>query len=111
MSELEEMLEKVLGDPRQMELIGGLASRLMGAGEKKGEAPSEPVPGLEPGMLESMGRIMSRLGQPNDKAALVAALSPYLGPERRSRLEKALRISRLAGIAGAALEEYGDGSV
>ena len=42
-----------------------------------------------------------------DKAALLSALAPYLQPERRARLQKALRLAGVLRIAGAALREEG----
>lgn len=108
MSELEDMIGKILGDPAEMERIAGLASQLMGGEEKKsGDKPAASL-GIDPGMLAGIGKIMSRAEKADDKTALLSALAPYLKPERRSKLEKAMRISRLARIAGMALEEYGD---
>ena len=46
------------------------------------------------------------------KAALLNALAPSLQPERRKKLEKALRLAQAARIAGIALDSFGgDGSV
>ena len=111
MSELEDMIGKILGDPASMERISGLASQLMGGGEEK-KAESEPLlPGLDPAMLSGIGKLMAGMNSDGGKAELVAALGPYLKPERRSKLEKAVKISRLAHVAGLALEEYGNGYV
>jgi len=108
-SELEDMIGKILSDPAQMERISGLASQLMGGGEEKKSEAAE-LPGLDPAMLYGIGRLIG-MDSGGGKAELVAALGPYLKPERRSKLEKAARISRLAHIAGLALEEYGNGHV
>ena len=104
MGELEDMPGKILGDPAEMEKIAGMASQLFGGGEEKG-TPSGPDMG---GMLEKLMRSSSGGGE---KAALVAALGPYLKPERRRKLEKALKISRLAGIAEIAMSGLGEGDV
>lgn len=107
MSEFEDMLGRILGDPAEMEKIAGLAAQLMGGDGGKssegGEAPDmgKMLSGLFSGELSSGG----------DKAALVEALGPYLKPQRRKKLEKALRIGRLAGLAERALKGMGDGDV
>ena len=105
MSEFEDMLGKILGDPAEMEKIAGLASRLMG-GEGGGEETKSP-----PDMTSMLGKLMGGGGSGGDKAALVAALGPYLKPERRRKLEKALRISRLAGMAEIAMKTMGEADV
>ncbi len=105
MSELEDMIGKILGDPSEMEKITQLASELFGGGE------SAEKPQSGPDMGKMLSGLMKSSSSGNDKAALVAALGPYLKPERRQKLEKALRISRLAGLAGLAMSEMGDGNV
>lgn len=106
MSEFEDMLGKILGDPAEMEKIADLASQFMGGGDGQGEEKkSSSGPDL--------GALFSKLSGASggDKAALVAALGPYLKPERRRKLEKALRISRLAGIAEIAMSGMGEADV
>lgn len=105
MSELEDMLGKILGDPGEMEKIAGLASQLFG-GEKEEQSASSG-----PDLAKMMGKLMQSSSGSGDKAALVAALGPYLKPERRRKLEKALQISRIAGMAGIAFSEMGDADV
>ena len=101
MEGFEEMLGKILSDPAEMGKIADLASSLM-SGEKDG-ADSRGTPELS--------SILGKLGGGGDKAALVEALGPYLKPERKKKLEKALRISRLAGMAEIAMQTMGDGDV
>ncbi len=105
MSELEDMIGKILGDPAQMERITQMAGRLMGEGAPaEDSSPNLPLAG-------GLGKLLSGLDGGGDKAGLAAALGPYLKPERRSKLEKAVRISRMARLAGLAMEEYGDGGL
>ena len=104
MSEFEDMLGKILGDPAEMEKIAGLASRILG-GDEGGEEKQ-----ASPDMASMLAKLMGG-GSGGDKAALVAALGPYLKPERRRRLEKALRISRLAGMAEIAMQSMGEEDV
>ncbi len=105
MSELEDMIGKILGDPGEMEKISQLASELFGGSDGAGEKKAEPDFG------KMLGGLMKSSSAGSDKAALVAALGPYLKPERQRKLEKALKISRLAGLAGLAMNEMGEGNV
>ena len=102
MGELEDMLGKILSDPGEMEKIAGLASKIMGGGDGEGGE------GMDMGKMLAM---LNGAGSGGDKAALVAALGPYLKPERRRKLERALKISTIAGIAGIAMKGMGEGDV
>ena len=101
MSEFEDKLHAILSDPAEMERISRLASELMGGG---GEAA--PAEGSDPDspLLRRLGGLLGGAGS-GDKTALLKALSPYLRPERRARLEKALRLAGLLRVAGTALRE------
>ena len=101
MSEIEDMLGKILSDPEEMAKISRLASSIFG------EEEDNKKPGGDMGAI--LGALMGKSGNSGNKAAFVEAIGPYLKPERRRRLEKALKISRIAGIAGIALNEWGEG--
>lgn len=100
MGELEDRLEAVLNDPRQMERIARMASTLMGGmgmGAGKGDGPGTGGGG-------EGGR-----GNEN-KRQLLSALSPFLSAGRQQRLERALRVAAAARLARAAMSEWGGGS-
>lgn len=100
MGELEDRLEAVLNDPRQMERIARMASSLMGGmgmGAGKGEGP-----GMGGGGEGGRGN--------ENKRQLVSALSPFLSAGRQQRLERALRVAAAARLARAAMSEWGGGS-
>ena len=100
MGELEDRLEAVLNDPRQMERIARMASTLMGGmgmGAGKGDGPGTGGGG-------DGGR-----GNEN-KRQLLSALSPFLSAGRQQRLERALRVAAAARLARAAMSEWGGGS-
>ena len=105
MNEIEDMLSKILSSPEEMEKLGKMASELFG-GEAQGDKKSASPMGDISAMLSSV--MGGKSG--SDKAALVKALSPYLKPERQRKLEKALKISRLAGMAEIAMQGMGDGN-
>ena len=86
MSEFEDKLNSVLGDP-----FGGLD--------------------IDPGLISRIGRLMNGDGDDN-KQRLLQAMEPYLSEKRRGKMDKALKIARLARIAKAAMgEEGGDGKL
>ena len=128
MSELEDRINSILGDPAQMEQIANLAKSLMG-----GDGPQEPGEnkagqstagglnqlaqglaggndlGLDPGMLMRIGRLMNagNTGS-SEKQALLEAMKPYLSEKRRAKMDRAMRMARLAKMAQLAIGELGE---
>ena len=109
MNDLEATLNALLADPKELEKLAGLAGKLLGGeggegGEGGGEAQGEKKgPDANP-----LSRLAGRFtGEKNDKGALVKALSPYLSPQRRARLERAVRLAGMLRLAGAAIQEFG----
>lgn len=119
MAEFEDMLNSILSSPKEMEKIMGLARELSGskpgqdqAPDPEPEKPSGGIPGLgdiNPGMMASLGRLIGRLENTKDdgKTALVRSMKPYLRPERREALDRAVKIARIAHVARAAIDELG----
>lgn len=119
MSELEDKLNSLLSDPEQFGKVAQMAKNLMdgGFGEKlsgmlggdpqQGEpAKQEPaVPDAD--MLAGLSRVMSAANAGSDKTALLEAMKPYLAEKRRGKVDRALKIARIARIAGAAFGENG----
>ena len=113
MSELEERINAVLGDPAQMEKITKMARSLMGGGGENSQstAPANPTSMLgELGLDgETMGRISrllsSQQSSPGAGQAMLEAMRPYLSDKRRQKVDKALKIARLAKLAGFAMGE------
>ena len=119
MGDFEEMLGSILSSPQDMEKIMGLARELSG-GEKASTpeperkpapeaAPSIPGLGdLNPKLLASLGQILGGLNAPGDnKAALIASMKPYVRPERREALDRALKIAKIARAARLVMGELG----
>ena len=118
MSEFEDRLNSILGDPAQMEKISHLAKTLMGGGEAPpAEEPGGPANpengelGLDPKLLMKLGRLMSRdSGHSSANRALLEAMRPYLSEKRRSRMDRALGLARLAKVAQLAMGELREDS-
>lgn len=99
MDSWEEQLGSILGDPEQMSRIADLARSLMGGGEPAGQPapPSMPDVGKLAAMLKGPGE------GGRDARALLEAMKPWLSEKRRAKLERAMKLSRMAKLAGFAL--------
>lgn len=99
MGELEERIEQLLNDPAQMARLGRLAQSLMGGEDPPTAAPNAGEPGPDPALLGRVARLMQAgAGEASDRDGLLRALAPYLSPDRRRRLERALRLARLGRV-------------
>ncbi|MBP3539569.1 MAG: hypothetical protein J6J62_06970 [Oscillospiraceae bacterium] len=124
MSELEDKINGILGDSEQMAKITELARSLMGgAGNEEGGSNHAPGNdndgaagalsefGLDAAALGKIGRLMSAgSAQSSNEQALLSAMRPYLTEKRRSKMDRAMKLAKLARIAKLALgETEGDG--
>ena len=116
MDGLEEKLGSFLSDPAAMEKLRELASALSGSMPDLGggfggsagpgaDSPGGPLGGGEGKLTELLGKVMGAYGAPSEATRLVAALGPWLQPERRERLEKALRVARFVRAARSVLPD------
>ena len=125
MGELEDKINSVLGDPEQLKKITKMAQSFMagsgtaekpdsgGAGDKLGDM-FKTLGGdgggmdIDPAMISRITRLMSSGGaERKQERALLEAMKPYMSEKRRSKMDKALRIAKLAGIAKLAMGELG----
>ena len=106
MGELEEQINRILSDPGQMEKLTGLASLLMG-GEGETAAPS-PAAGLDPGLLQKLGGALGG-GEAGREAALLEAMRPWLSQKRQHKMDRALKLAKMARLARLALDQMGGG--
>lgn len=122
MGELEDRINSILSDPSQMAEISKLAQSLMGGG---GEAPAgdesapgglgelarsllgggEETPAPDPALLQRLLRGAEGSGR---QQALLEAMKPYLSERRREKMDRAIKLARVARIARLAMGE-GDG--
>ena len=116
MSEFEDKINSILGNPAEMEKLTRLASRFLGGSreqEQSGtsvmEDSGEALGGIDTEMLKRLSRLMSAPGG-SDKTALLHAIAPYISEDRRSKLEKAVRFARMAKVASALFGEMGEKS-
>lgn len=110
MSELEEKLGALLANPQLMQQISSLVQAM---GQPSQPAPSPP-PMPEPSppepdfsQLQGLASFLQSNRTDANQQALLRALSPYLSPWRVGKLERAMRASKMAGLASVLLR--GDG--
>lgn len=122
MSEFEDKLNAVLSDPDMMSRIMGLAQTMSaGSGSApRPEAGSERSSGtdaagtsdplsllssIDPRFLDAAVRMMNTWQSGDDRrTALLNALRPFVREERYSRLDRAIRITRLTQAVRAAID-------
>ena len=105
MDDLESRLNSVLGDPQQMEKITKLAQSLLsGTGGKESSEATGDF-GFDPELFGRLSRLMSTDSGKEQK--VLEAMSPYLSEKRRGKMDRALKIAKLARIARMAAEESG----
>ena len=102
MEGMEEKLGAILGNPQMMQQIMALAQS-MGSQPQTPQPPAPSSPGPDPAMVQKMVSIIQGSGINSQQQALLAALDPYLTRDRISRLERAMRAAKLAGLATAFL--------
>ncbi|MBQ6798111.1 MAG: hypothetical protein IJP11_02610 [Oscillospiraceae bacterium] len=99
MEGLEGTIQQILGDPESMAQILSLA-KSFGLPTPQSEAgAASPQEDLSP-MIELLKQTAA---QPRE-TRLLEALMPYFSAERQQRLERAVRVARVAQMAGAALK-------
>ena len=105
MSELEDGLNQVLSDPKQMERIANLAKSLMGGGEQGSSADNSD---FDAGMLQKISGLM-RGDAANDgkDKRLLEAMRPYLSEKRRGKMDRAMKLAKMARLASLAATEFG----
>ena len=120
MGELEDKINSVLSDPEQLSEITRLAQTLMGGGQEDRAwgggsfSPSaQPASsglfdqlGLDGDVLKKIGRAMNMSSGSNSQA-LLEAMKPYLSDKRKTKMDKAIKLARLAKLAGFAMGEMG----
>lgn len=110
MSELEEKLSDLLGSPEKMAQIMQLAKSFSAANnlsEPSEKTQVQTSSELDPRLLHMISGLMSEFSAPDKSTALLNAVQPYLRQERRDKVEKALKIARIAKLAGKAFNEMG----
>ena len=106
MSELDDKLNSILGNPQMMQQIMSLAQSI-----NKPETPAPPPPKqdspLDPAMLTRLAGLMQWGSIDSNQKLLLQALSPYLSGTKLQKLERAMHAARMAGIASDVIGAQG----
>lgn len=105
MDEMESKLGAIFSNPEMMSQIMSMAQKLSG-GDSPPPPPQPVAPiadGLDIGTLSKIAGLASSASIDKNQRALLHALGPYLTGERISKLEKAMRAAKLAGLASSLL--------
>lgn len=115
MDDMEQKISAILGNPQMMSQLMTMAQSLSGTQQEatQGEPVSQPqkstaIPaGFDMNMIQKVAGIAQRTGIDRNQQQLLRALSPYLRKERITKLEKAMRAARIAGLATSILGSNG----
>ena len=107
--ELGEKLDALLHDPQQLGRIAQLASSLVGdGGETQPPSAPQPEPGFDAGQLRRMLSAVRGSGRDSASRHLLEAMKPYLAEKRRRKIDRAMKLARLASLAELAAGEMGE---
>ena len=105
MEDMEAKLGQLLSDPQMMGRILSFAQSLGGAEESPPAPPAQELPGIDLATIQKISSVLGSTGVDRQQQALLQALTPYLSHQRVSKLEKAMRAAKLAGMASSFLGE------
>ena len=91
MSEMQDALNQILSNPEAMKQVQSLGEQL-GLGNPAPQPKPTPQEGL--GALQSLAPLMSGAAADDEVSRLLGALRPFLGEEKRRRLEQAQRLMK-----------------
>ena len=113
MSEMEDKLGAILGNPQMMQQIMAMAQS-MNQSQQESAAPetqNDPhppaLPAMDPALLGKLAGLLGQSGIDRDQRVLLKALSPYLSTNRIQKLEKAMQAAKLARMASVFLSQGG----
>lgn len=129
MSEFEDRLQAILGDPQAMGQIMSIAQSISGGtadpepdayaqgtdpGASAADAPAgdlfSALEKLDPRLLQLGMRLISEYNSTDDrKQALLAALQPFVAEKRHAKMDQAIRIAKLAHVIRIALDAFRGG--
>lgn len=119
MSEFEDKLGAILSDRNAMDQIMALARsfsepKLEETADRHEEDNFHPeqvegtaqlLSGMDPALVQVGIQLLQEYNRPNERStALLAALMPYVRPERRESLQRAARVARLSRVARMLLD-------
>lgn len=127
LSEFEDKLQSILGNPEAMEQILSMARSISGnpPAQDEPETPDTLAPqtfrepsvdpfsmlnGLDPRLVQLGMRLLSEYSREDNRTvALLTALQPFLKQDRYPKMDQAVQIARLSRVIRVALETFRKG--
>ena len=103
MDSIESKLQAVLGNPDMMQQIMSIAQNFQTPPQE--ETPPPPMPDIDMAAISRIAGFASQSNIDQNQRNLLSALTPYLSQYRITRLERAMRAAKLAGLAGNFLSQ------
>ena len=120
-NDLNAMLQSVLSDPAQMAKLTRAAQALMGGAESPAPPPpaedasasaAPAAPGLgaqDMDILSALGGALGGRKEASRSTALLMAMRPYMKPEKREKLDRAMKLTQMVRMVQAVLGRMGGG--
>lgn len=100
MDNIGKKLEEIMNDPGTMKQIMDVAASLGLSGQLPDVLPQE----MPQQMMQQVSHMLQQTEtKEKQQQTLIRALLPYLNPRRQARLERAMQLSHLSRLAGAAM--------
>ena len=112
MDNMQEQMGAILNNPEMMQKIMAMAQTLNTAvpdspAPAKTESTGLNIPDIDPSMLQKLSGLAGQSSIDQNQRTLLKALKPYLSRERITKLEKAMRAAKMAGVASVFLSQSG----
>lgn len=104
---MTDRLNAILNDPNAMQQIMSLANSLNAAPPANGETAPQKEQTTSGIPLEMLSGLAHQGNLDHNQTSLIRALSPYLSSQKLAKLERAMRASKMAGIASSFLNSGG----
>lgn len=118
MDDLQTQMNAVLGNPEMMQKIMAMAQSLNPGSSSTQEPPKEKpkqeqsgfsLPEIDLSTIQKLSGFASQSRIDANQANLLKALGPYLQKDRLSKLERAMRAAKMAGMASVFLQRNPSG--
>lgn len=114
MADMQEQMNAILGNPEMMQKIMTMAQSLNPSQEQrqppvsqKQEGGNSYIPNIDLSMVQNLSGLAGQSNIDSNQRTLLKALAPYLSKDRISKLEKAMRAAKMAGMASSFLGKSG----
>lgn len=111
MSEIEQTIANIFSNPEELSKLTNMAKSLMDGGlfaPDVNEKPQDSKPeegGFDPLLQKMLGGFTQQ--SPSGSTAKLSAICPYLDESHSRKLERAIKMAKMAKIARMVMRDYG----